>query len=151
MGKLTSTGFAVLTAMVEEHGEANILEEVAGRIAEGETLRDVTQTYGIPYSTLWRWLKDKPERMAAYRQGLEARAEAEAHRMMDIADNASPEDVAVARLRTDVRKYLVSKWGKETYGDGNGGGGVTGGITIVIGRVNNPRESQGITVEGETV
>lgn len=39
MGKLTSHGFAVLTAMVEEHGEANIVEEVAGRIAEGDPAR----------------------------------------------------------------------------------------------------------------
>lgn len=64
--------------------------------------------------------------------GLEARAEAEAHEMMRIADNSSPEEIQVDKLRTDVRKFLVGKWGSEFYGDGGAQGG--NGITVVVER-----------------
>jgi len=40
-----------------------------------------------------------------------------ADEVMEIADNSSPENVMVARLRVDTRKWLMSKIAPKIYGD----------------------------------
>ena len=131
-GKLV--GIAKLSVLAEEIGEDGILAMVATRVAEGETLYEIARSQAIPYGVLWKWLNVE-SRMAEYEAALEAKADLEAHRALELADNATPEDVAVARLRVDTRLKLVGKWSKGRYGDGSGVVGSIGGITIVIGDV----------------
>lgn len=122
-----------MTSLVEEYGEDGALELIVGRVADGEmTLADVSKSMGLTYSVLWRWLAGDPERMAAYRASLEAKADMEAHRILEIADGADAETVAVDKLRIDSRKWLSERWGRKQYGgeaEKNGGG-----ITVVVER-----------------
>lgn len=146
--KLKTVGWARLTALVEEHGAAGATELIVGRVANGEKLSEIGESMGIPYGVLYRWVQDDADRAGAYKAALEAKADEEAHRMLEIADSATPEDVAVARLRADTRKWLVSKWGRKQYGDESSGpSGFGGGITIVIGEVKSPHADRGVTVE----
>ena len=153
MGKLTTEGWSRLTAYVEEDTPEGFLERIVTRTVT-DKLEDVARSLQVPYSVLWRWLADDPERMAAYRASLEAKADAEAHRAVDIADGATPEDVAVARLRVDTRLKLIGKWGRKQYGDEAAvGGGFGGGIQIVIGALSIPgdKASPGVTIEHKSI
>jgi hypothetical protein len=128
-----------MDALIADHGEDGLLELVTTRVAEGERLALIAQTLDLPYSVIWRWLTAESSRMAAYRASLEAKADDEAHRTLEIADSASPDDVAVARLRVDTRLKLASKWDRKRYGEEKDvGGGFSGGIQIVIGSLVTP-------------
>ena len=87
------------------------------RSGGGWHLSDLARIEGVPYTVLWKWLKGKDERFKAYCGALEAKADAEANRLLELADGASPEDVNVVKLKTDVRKWLVGKWDRDRYGE----------------------------------
>lgn len=147
MGAMTKAGWQRMDVLVSEHGEDDVLHMVCSQVADGMSLSDISRVEGVPYSVLWRWLKGKDERMAAYGDALEARADAEAHRMLEIADGATVEEVGVAGLRVKTRQWLSGKWGKGRYGDKELSGGGIGSINIVIGDVK-PAE---VVIEGEKV
>lgn len=131
MGELAKLGWQRMDVLVEAHGADDVLHMVCEQVADGATLSDISRREGVPYSVLWKWL-GVGDRMAAYKSALEAKADLEAHRMLEIADGSTPESVVVDKLRTDVRKHLTSKWGRGMYGDEKGGGG--GGVTVVVNR-----------------
>ena len=130
MGDMTKIGWQRMDVLVAEHGAEDVLHMVCDQVSSGLSLSDVSKAEGVPYSVLWKWLSDG-ERMGSYRDALAARADMEAHRMLEIADGASVEDVAVGKLRVDTRKWLSERWGKGMYGKEEGGGG---GITVVVDR-----------------
>lgn len=132
MGAMTKVGWQRMDVLVAEHGEDDVLHMVCDQVANGMSLSEVGKAEGITYMVLWKWLKGSDERMGAYRDALEARADLEAHETLRIADRAVVEDVGVAKLRVDTRKWLSSKWGKGMYGDKADGG--SGGLTVVVQR-----------------
>lgn len=143
MGAIAKVGWQRMDALVLDHGADDVLHMVCDQVANGMSLSEVSRAEGIAYSVLWKWLGEG-SRMDAYRAALEARADLEAHEMLAIADGATEEGIGVAKLRTDVRKWISSKWGRKVYGDGNGiGGGGFGGVTIVIGSVDAGRVIDG--------
>jgi len=115
--ELRKLGWQRMDVLVDEHGEEGVLDMVCGMVSDGESLSDVSKVEGVPYSVMWRWLGGKPERMAAYKAALEARADKEAHETLRIADGAGVDDVQVAKLRVEARKWVASKWGNAQYGD----------------------------------
>lgn len=131
-----------MDSLIEAHGDAGVADMVCGMVSVGASLYDISKAEGMPYSVLWGWIKADEGRLAAYREALEARADLEAHRALEIADNASSDEVNLARLRVDTRLKLAGKWGKSMYGEGGGGGGGVGVINITI----SPVES-GITID----
>ena len=152
MGAMTKVGWQRMDVLVAEHGEDDVLHMVCDQVANGMSLSEVGQAEGITYMVLWKWLKGSDERMGAYRDALEARADFEAHETLRIADGAGVEDVGVAKLRVDTRKWLSSKWGKGMYGDKDVGVVGGGGITIVIGDVKAPEVvGEAKVVEGEVI
>jgi len=126
---------------------------ICDSVACGMSLFEVCKNEGMPYSVLWRWLKGDGERMVAYRDALAARADMEAHRMLEIADGASVEDVAVGKLRVDTRKWLSERWGKGMYGKEEGGSGAVS-FNIVIGSTHpelDEKYAAGELIEGKAV
>ena len=99
-------------------------------LAAGRTLRAFARAEGICESVLYRWTeKDEGFR----RDVLEARTighDSLAAEMLDIADSATPETVNVDRLRLDARRWLLSRWSPERYGEAKGGG--ESGATVVV-------------------
>ena len=68
--------------------------------------------------------------------------------MIDIADSATPETVGPDRLRCDVRRWLLSRWSPERYGDAKASG--ESGATVVV-VTGVPREQLVDAVERNTV
>lgn len=127
MGALVNIGWARLDRHVEEAGAEGVLNEVVSRVAEGESLKNIAKTLGTPYSVLWSFLSQQ-DRMEKYRMAQEAAADALAHEVLQVADTSE-----VVRDKVDARKWLASKWGKQTYGDKSDGDAKIG-ITVIVQR-----------------
>lgn len=111
-------------------------DAICERIADGESLRSICQSEGMPNRmTVFRWLND-PERAAfrdQYARAREEQAEFYAESIIEIADEESvtvkvgeDEEVSVVldatavarnRLRIDARKWYASKVAPKKFGD----------------------------------
>jgi hypothetical protein len=87
-----------------------------------------TSTLGLPKicsihddfpkaETVRRWRLEHEEFSAKYARAKLAQADILAEECLEIADNSTPENVTVDRLRTDTRKWLASKLLPKQYGD----------------------------------
>ena len=115
-----------------------IADQILARVSNGETLRQVCRSEGMPpESTVRNWaVYDYDGFAAQYARARDAQMEAWADETIDIADDArndwierenartgatfialNEEAISRARLRVDQRKWLMSKWKPSTYGD----------------------------------
>lgn len=116
MGAIAKLGWQRMDVLVSEHGAEDVLHMVCDQVSDGMSLAELSRVEGVPYSVLWKWLSDG-NRMESYRTALEARADKEVHETLAIADGAKPEDIGVAKLRVDTRKWAASKWDRDRYGE----------------------------------
>lgn len=98
-----------------------IESEILGRIMAGESLSEICGTGRDDWlpseRTFYRRLTDDVEFWQRYARAREAQAHREAEEIRLIADMATPEDVNVARLRIDARKWRAAKMAPKVYGD----------------------------------
>jgi hypothetical protein len=95
-----------------------VFDTICERIADGESLRAICASEGMPnHRDVTRWLSTRPEILPQYARAREAQADHEFDEIKAIADLASPEDVQVARLRIDTRKWRAGKLRPKVYGD----------------------------------
>ena len=127
MGALTVIGYARLDHRIQERGDEDVMNEICGRVSEGETLKNIAKTYGMPYSVLWAYLQ-VDGRMEKYRMAKEAAAEALADEVLSVADTSE-----VVRDRIDARKWLAGKWARQVYGDKQDADRNVG-ITVIVNR-----------------
>lgn len=119
-------------------------EQIIEWLASGKTWREFAALHGMGEATLYRWV-DKDEGFArdvqvARRIGHDALAA----ECLAIADAATPETVNVARLRLDARRWLLSRWSPERYGDAKASGDSAATVVVLTGV---PRESNEDSVE----
>jgi hypothetical protein len=108
-----------------------IAEAICERIGEGEPLRVICRTEGMPaWRTVYHWMEDNAE-FAARIAGARARGfDAIAEECMDIADEtgrdtvytdsgpkADAEWISRSKLRVETRLKLLAKWDPKRYGD----------------------------------
>ena len=106
--------------------------EICQRIAEGETLRKICASEGMPVmSTIFAWLAEHEEFSKQYAKAREVQQEQMAEEILEISDDGrndtytdengnertNSEVVARSRLRVDARKWLLSKMAPKKYGD----------------------------------
>jgi hypothetical protein len=95
-----------------------VFDTICERIADGESLRRICQDEGMPSKAcVMRWLAANPAAVDQYARAREMQADHEFDEIKDIVDAASPEDVQVARLRADARRWRVGKLKPKVYGD----------------------------------
>ena len=95
-------------------GEVTILD----RLSEGETILSLAKSLGVSHTAFYDWI----ERGGEARASALARARARggrslAEQTLEIADNASPQEAQVAKLRVDTRRWLAAKQAPDEYGD----------------------------------
>ena len=90
---------------------------ICERTADGESLRQICRTEGMPSRTaVWKWLDTFPEFNAQYAHAREAQADSHADDITAIADDESiPSDSR--RIRVDARKWIASKLKPRRYGE----------------------------------
>lgn len=120
-----------------------LAERICEAVATSELgLAAILKRKGMPgYSTVMQWLDRKPMFAEMYARAKEAQADLMAGRIVEIADSAGAEDVNVARLRVDARKWVAAKLKPRKYGErvAQELSGPEGG-PIVYSRVETPAE-----------
>jgi hypothetical protein len=110
--------------------------EICRRMAEGESLREICRTEGMPAeSTVRLWAVEDREGFAAhYTRAREAQMDRWAEEIVEIADDGSndwserqtrggtetvvdSEHINRSRLRVDTRKWIMAKLAPKRYGD----------------------------------
>ncbi len=95
-------------------GEDAVLEF----IANGGTVSALCKELGIGTTTFDRWLYRGGEtRTVAYARARVRAGQSLAEQTLEIADAATPQEAAVAKLRVDTRRWLASKQAPDEYGD----------------------------------
>lgn len=93
-------------------------DAVCALIAEGKSVREIGEMKGLPAQpTIYKWLAAHPSFVEKYTRAREQQADVYSQEIVDIADNATPEDYMVAKLRMDGRKWAASKLAPKKYGD----------------------------------
>lgn len=95
-----------------------LFDRICERIAEGESLRGICEGADMPARVnVFRWLEGDEALRNQYARAREHQADHEFDEIKAIADLASVEDVQVARLRVDTRKWRAGKLRPKVYGD----------------------------------
>lgn len=92
-------------ARLEEIGE----EEIFGRIATGEMVKDLQKEYDVGYKLWHKWLDADKDRRKRYEVAMLEAGHFYAERAVATAQMATREDVNVARLQVDTDKWMASK------------------------------------------
>jgi len=93
-------------------------DAICEQLADGISLRTICKAAKMPArSTVFKWLANVPEFADQYARAREAQADTMFEDVLDIADTATPEEVQVARLRVDARKWMAGKLRPKVYGD----------------------------------
>jgi hypothetical protein len=96
----------------------DIFDRICERIAEGESLREICEEKDMPARVNFiRWLEKHEALRNQYARARELQADHEFDEIKAIADLASVDDVQVARLRVDTRKWRAGKLRPKVYGD----------------------------------
>lgn len=94
--------------------------EICARLASGRSLRSIATDEDMPAEgTIYSWLYKQKEFQEKYAHAREAQSDVYAEEIISIADECEPDSqkVALARLRTDNRKWVASKLKPKKYGD----------------------------------
>jgi hypothetical protein len=112
-----------------------LADKVCEKIAQGYSMRTVCAPNDMPsISTLFKWIREKPEFSQQYARATEERTEAMAEDILDIADDGSNDLMTIqkgdnsyeienkevtnrSRLRVDTRKWLMAKMKPKKYGE----------------------------------
>jgi hypothetical protein len=112
-----------------------LADRICAQLADGDSLRTVCKAEDMPCkTTVFMWLRTKPEFLNQYTRAKEESADALTDEMLDIADDGSNdwmernkgddkgwiengEAMQRSRLRVDTRKWIASKLKPKKYGD----------------------------------
>lgn len=95
------------------------MAHISTMLAEGRTARSVAAELKVSEGTLRAYVR-RPDNVHAYENAKKASAHALADQALDISDAATPENVQVARLQVDTRRWLASKLDPSTYAEQRG-------------------------------
>ena len=110
----------------------DIGDDICLRLSEGESLRKICSSDGMPSITsVWRWLHVNEAFRDQYARAREEQAETLADEIISIADDGLNDTyidengnkrtdndvIARSRLRVDARKWIASKLKPKVYGD----------------------------------
>jgi len=102
------------TELIERERET--LEELAVRVAEGESLWEICEEWAVPYGRFAGWIAADPRRQDIYDGARSIRADALADEIVEIADDETI-DHQKAAVRIKARQWVATKWGRERYGE----------------------------------
>jgi len=101
-------------------------ERLGEWLASGRTVAGFARAEGLSVRVVDRWLSRREDLREARVIGHDTLAS----ECLDIADGATSETVAADKLRIDTRRWLLSRWSPERYGDAKASG--ESGATVVV-------------------
>ena len=95
-------------------------ERILDRVASGQTVVSLCAEIGVSAGRFYDWVNKSEERTAALARAREVAAHTLVEQTAEIVDMATPEDVAVAKLRAENRWRMAKAFNKAQYGDQSG-------------------------------
>jgi hypothetical protein len=93
-----------------------VADYICEQLALGRSLRSICRSPTLPdQTTVFRWLQNNLDFRQQYARAREFQADTYADEIVDIADGA--QDVNLARLQVDARKWTAAKLRPHRYGD----------------------------------
>lgn len=96
-------------------------DELYERIATGLTIIQLAQSLGVPNKLLSTYLNRDTQAQRRLSESRTRGASALAEQALGIADGATNDNDRACKLQIDTRKWLASRWDKETYGETKAG------------------------------
>lgn len=100
---------------------AEVEVEIFERVARGDAIRNICGVERDDWLPSWETFRKRimadDEFAARYARAKDAKADAIFDEVLTIADQSTPETVAVDRLRIDARKWMAGKLRPKVYGD----------------------------------
>ena len=95
-----------------------IIETICTRLSEGESLKKICDSDGMPTrTTVFKWLQRYPDFADKYRQARLWQADTHADEIVDIADSARDrDDTPAKKLQVDARIWVASRMKPRSYG-----------------------------------
>lgn len=88
-------------------------DKVCAGIARGKSLVHICKAKNMPSeSTVYKWRREQDEFTQNYARAREDAADQFVQEIKDIADEADNENIQVAKLRCDVRKWTASRFNR---------------------------------------
>jgi len=134
--------------------EDEALQFLLAQVASGVSLKVICEHYGLQYGAVIAWFLEDKSRFEAYDMALRAVADGYYGEIVDIADDATPDSVAVAGLQIKARDMVAKKFDASRFGDKAAASTVQGGafpasISITFVEAENGRPAERvIQVEG---
>ena len=94
-----------------------LADSICFLVSQGASVRHVCSTHAIDPKQFYRWLESSESVRQQYARAKEKAADKLADEIVEIADNATPQDAHVARLKVDARKWVAAKLLPKKYGD----------------------------------
>lgn len=110
-------GIAQLTYILDEIGEQGLMSLIVEKLSEGTKPSDVARDLHLPFMVLWEWLAADPKRQRLYDHAWEMYAQDLHAETIQIADEATVDDVQVAKLRVDTRFKASSSYDRKRFGN----------------------------------
>ena len=103
----------------ELFSEEYFWDQIFFRIGEGESLRSVSNKYGVPYSTLHDRIHKEEEKKLRYLEALTSRAMYHASRIEEIAEMVEDGRISPisAKVAIDARKWIASRFHPKQFAE----------------------------------
>ena len=107
-------------------------DQIFHRIGEGESLRVVSNNYGVPYSTLHDRIHKEESKKLRYLEALTSRAMYHAARIEEIVEMVEEGRISPisAKVVIDARKWIASRFHPRQFSEKLTGEGITKGQDI---------------------
>lgn len=93
------------------------LDEIARRVAGGETLRSIADSIGVNPTRLSTWVNSADERAEVLARARVRGAHALVEEGHSIVMKATNESATVAKLQSDYLKWMAAKFNAAAYGE----------------------------------
>lgn len=115
--KPKTVGYARQDQLVADHGVDGYLDMIAGLVAEGESPKQIAESFGMPYIVMRKWLEADKARMAMIDLALRCYADNLAYESLAEVRDATMDDVPLRKFRTDVLDRRAKQYDKNRYGE----------------------------------
>lgn len=135
----------------EQGGDEGLIRVVCAQVSSGVRLKVMCEHYGVEYGLLWEWLGRDKERLERYYRAQVGLADAWVGEVVDIADGADADSLAVDKWRGEARLKVAPFYDRARFGakESQLGAGLEN-LAAVLERISERRRSVVIS-DGEVV